>query len=161
MRLRLRLRRELRLPQRQPRTPAGRAGGANEGRAHRGYAPRRRAGGMNVFNHHVYEYRKGVRRLVLHTTAKAYQAAIEAALRRKKISYLLYPLGAGKINVFFGDAACIEVIKAFNKHNLFELTDEEDFILGIMLGYDTAKQCERYLGRTARNATSGSRMHAA
>ena len=25
-------------------------------------------------------------------------------------------------------------------------------ILGIMLGYDTAKQCERYLGRTARTA---------
>ena len=105
---------------------------------------------MNVFNHHVYEYRKGIRRLILHTTAKAQQAAIEAALRRKKISYLLYPLGAGKINVFFGDAPCIEVIKTFNKRNLFELTDEEDFILGIMLGYDTAKQCERYLGRCVR-----------
>jgi len=27
------------------------------------------------------------------------------------------------------------------------LTDEEDFILGTMLGYDRVKQCERYLKR--------------
>ncbi|PXF51402.1 MAG: hypothetical protein C4B55_03135 [Candidatus Methanophagaceae archaeon] len=27
------------------------------------------------------------------------------------------------------------------------MTDEEDFILGTMLGYDRVKQCERYLKR--------------
>ncbi|RLD17868.1 MAG: DUF2023 domain-containing protein, partial [Caldiserica bacterium] len=28
---------------------------------------------------------------------------------------------------------------------LSNLTEEEDFILGIMLGYDRLKQCERYM----------------
>jgi hypothetical protein len=31
--------------------------------------------------------------------------------------------------------------------SLSNLTDEEDFILGTMLGYDRVKQCERYLKR--------------
>jgi len=107
---------------------------------------------MNVFDHHVYEYRKGIRRLILHTDSASCQPCIECTLQRKKIACLIYPLGAHKINVFLGDDVCIEVIRKFNKQHLFELTDEEDFILGIMLGYDTAKQCERYLGRTARTA---------
>ncbi len=116
---------------------------------------------MNVFDHHVYEYHKGIRRLILHTDSAAYRPCIECKLRRKNIAHLIYPLGAKKINVFLGDDVCIEVIRKFNKQHLFELTDEEDFILGIMLGYDTAKQCGRYLGRTARSAAPVSRIHAA
>ncbi len=116
---------------------------------------------MNVFNHLVYEYRKGIRRLILHTTSRVNRGAIEATLRRKQIDFLLYPLGENKINVFFGDAACIAVIHRFNKCHLFELTDEEDFILGVMLGYDTAKQCERYLGRKKRNVANLSQAYAA
>lgn len=107
---------------------------------------------MNVFNHHVYEYRKGIRRLILHTTWNTNRAAIERTLQRKNIAYTIYPLGEHKINVFFGDDACIAIINKFDKHNLFELTDEEDFILGTMLGYDTGKQCRRYLNRTAQVA---------
>ena len=34
-----------------------------------------------------------------------------------------------------------------NITSLSNLTDEEDFILGTMLGYDRVKQCERYLRR--------------
>ena len=116
---------------------------------------------MNVFYHHVYEYVKGIRRLILHTTLKTYRDRIENRLQRKGIAYLVYPLGENKINVFFGDDACIEVIKRFNKQNLFDLTDEEDFILGALLGYDTSKQCERYLGRKCRRAAQMSRSYAA
>ncbi len=105
---------------------------------------------MDVFYHHVYEYVKGIRRLILHTTMETYRNRIEDRLQRNGIAYLVYPLGEKKINVFFGDEACIAVIRRFNKQNLFDLSDEEDFILGAMLGYDTAKQCERYLGRKAR-----------
>jgi len=47
--------------------------------------------------------------------------------------------------VFFGNPICIEVIKQMNLESLSSLTDEEDFILGTMLGYDRVKQCERYL----------------
>lgn len=105
---------------------------------------------MKVFYHHIYEYRKGIRKLILHTTSKTNRTMIENTLQRKEIAYLIYSLGDNKINVFFGDDACIAVIKMFNKHNLCDLTDEEDFILGVMLGYDTAKQCERYLIRKKR-----------
>ena len=31
--------------------------------------------------------------------------------------------------------------------NLSAYTDEEDYILGIMLGYDRVKQCQRFLNR--------------
>ena len=102
---------------------------------------------MKVFRHHVYEYKKGIRRLILHTTLRVHQARIERILQKNEIVFLIHHLGEKRINVFFGDRACIEVIRNFNKHHLFELTDEEDFILGTMLGYDTAKQCERYLAR--------------
>ncbi len=116
---------------------------------------------MKVFYHHIYEYKKGIRKLILHTTAKTNYTKIEGALRQKKIAYLIYPLGKNKINVFFGDDACVAVIKNFNKHNLFDLTDEEDFILGVMLGYDTAKQCERYLCRKLQSASKPTQVFAA
>jgi hypothetical protein len=58
---------------------------------------------------------------------------------------VIYTVSAEKINVFFGNPVCIEVIKRFNKPKLGDLTDEEDFMLGIMLGYGMLHQCERYL----------------
>lgn len=39
----------------------------------------------------------------------------------------------------------------FNKP-LSQLTPEEDFILGAMLGYDICAQCERYCERKCRKA---------
>ena len=51
------------------------------------------------------------------------------------------------MNVFFGDNVCIKMIKQMEFKQLSNLTEEEDFILGIMLGYDRLKQCERYLKR--------------
>ena len=102
---------------------------------------------MKVFYHHVYEYKKGIRRLILHTTLKSNRSQIEETLQKKEINYLIFRVGKNKINVFFGDSVCINVIQNFLKQNLYDLTDEEDFILGIMLGYDTAMQCRRYLKR--------------
>jgi hypothetical protein len=37
------------------------------------------------------------------------------------------------------------VIREIGDKKLNELTPEEDFILGIMLGYDRLRQCNRYL----------------
>ncbi len=45
----------------------------------------------------------------------------------------------------------IDVIKQMKFTSLSNLTDEEDFILGTMLGYDRLKQCERYLKRKRSN----------
>jgi hypothetical protein len=52
-----------------------------------------------------------------------------------------------KINIFFGNKNCINVLKSFGDKPLYKFTDEEDFILGIMLGYCRKKQCERFLKR--------------
>ena len=99
---------------------------------------------LRVFNHHIYEYKKGLRRLILTTEKGEYQETIENRLKHEQIPYLINPVGNGKINVFFGDERCVKVASTLNV-NLNTLTPEQDFILGIMLGYDRVLQCERYL----------------
>lgn len=106
---------------------------------------------MEVFNHHIYEYKKGLRRMVLYTTTIDEILKIEKKLINQKISFFFTYPGDKNINVFFGDSACIDVIKSFDPSNLTELTLEEDFILGAVLGYDIKIQCERYLNRKEIN----------
>ena len=100
---------------------------------------------MEVFIHHIYEYQKGIRNLILHTTDKKNIEIIKEKLNSENIDYIIYPLGKQRINVFFGAKECVAVIKNINKLSLTAYTPEEDFILGIMLGYDRRKQCERFL----------------
>lgn len=100
---------------------------------------------MEIFYHHIYEYLKGIRNLILHTTVKADIPLMVKKLNSEGISYLIMPVDSEKINIFFGDVECIEVIKSIGKNNLGEYTPEEDFMLGIMLGYDRRKQCLRFL----------------
>lgn len=98
-----------------------------------------------VFLHHIYEYKKGLRNLVLHTTNKKSKKRIKERLLRENIHNIIYDIGSKNINVFFGSKTCIEIIKHINKEKLFDFSDEEDFILGTMLGYDRDIQCKRYL----------------
>ncbi len=100
---------------------------------------------MKVFNHHIYEYRKGLRNLILHTVSKEYRHQIETKLEKLNIAYQIYSLGNGNINVFFGAKECVDVIKTIGKVSLSDYTPQEDFILGTMLGYDRLLQCRRYL----------------
>ena len=100
---------------------------------------------MKVFVHHIYEYRKGLRNLILHTIPVSFQSQVETKLRNAGISYQLYHLSNGNLNVFFGAKECVDVIRSINKSNLTEYTPEEDFILGTMLGYSRLVQCNRYL----------------
>lgn len=102
---------------------------------------------MDVFAHHLLEYKKGLRTLVLHTTNVSNRDAIKKKLERAMIAHYIQAVNGTKINVFFGNSICIDVIKQMNFTSLSNLTDEEDFILGTMLGYDRLKQCERYLKR--------------
>ncbi|MCD4669219.1 MAG: DUF2023 family protein [Actinomycetia bacterium] len=102
---------------------------------------------LKVLNHHVYEYRKGLRNLVLHTLPMTLRNRAEGRLRRDGIPYLVYPVSEHKVNVFFGAADCIEVVARFGSRKLNEFTAEEDFILGVMLGYDRLAQCRRYIRR--------------
>lgn len=100
---------------------------------------------MRVFQHHIYEYKKGLRNLILHTIQSEHQDAVESKLKSMQIDYQIYPLNNGNINVFFGATECVDVIKAIGKQSLKDYTYEEDFILGTMLGYDRLQQCRRYL----------------
>ncbi len=99
---------------------------------------------LRVFNHHIYEYKKGLRNLILTTEKAKYRDVIEEKLQHNGISYIIHDIKGDKINVYFGADPCIEVVKTFSP-KLNKLTPEQDFILGIMLGYDRVKQCERYL----------------
>ena len=100
---------------------------------------------MQVFVHHIYEFEKGIRNLILHTIDKSFLDFVTTKLSKRKIAYKVYKIKNGRFNIFFGDPACTAVIEKIGKANLAEYTAEEDFILGIMLGYDRKKQCERFL----------------
>jgi len=104
---------------------------------------------LQVFYHHIYEYKKGLRNLVLTTEKSQNRKIIENRLVREKISYVINEINPDKINVYFGNANCIEIVANFNP-KLNGISNEEDFMLGIMLGYDRLQQCERYLKRKSQ-----------
>ncbi|MCR5297806.1 MAG: DUF2023 family protein [Paludibacteraceae bacterium] len=114
---------------------------------------------MQVLAHHIYEYRKGLRLLVLHTMRAECRETAERKLRANHIHYIIQEVGGRNINIFFGDEQCIEVIRTFVSKPLSHLSPEEDFILGTLLGYDKHQQCERYLKR--RNMGSCPQLHIA
>ena len=106
---------------------------------------------MKVLMNHIYEYKKGVRQMVLFTFNKRYEDYATARLKRQNISYILQPVGNDRINLFFGRKQCLEAIRLMVTRPLSQLTPEEDFILGAMLGYDIYAQCERYCERKCRS----------
>jgi len=102
---------------------------------------------MQVFKHLVYEYQKGLRDLSLFTCSSELLEKIEKTLNSQKIDYLVYHLNEDKINVFFGNIACLKIIKSFSSSDLSFITPEEDFMLGMMLGYAKSQQYSRFLER--------------
>jgi len=66
-------------------------------------------------------------------------------LEKNKINYTIQRLKNGNINLFFGKEDCLLVAgKICGDKPLNLLTPEEDFILGILLGYSISEQCSRY-----------------
>lgn len=102
---------------------------------------------LRVFRHHIYEYKKGIRNLILTTEKSVYRDKIANRLQHEAIDYVIHDVGNGKINVYFGDKPCVDVVRTLNPQ-LNKQTPKEDFMLGIMLGYDKVRQCERYLKKT-------------
>lgn len=103
---------------------------------------------MDVFRHHLYEYWKGLRHLILHTAPQGQVQDMTALLEKHRVPYLVCPLSQGHCNLFFGDSECLEVVRSFGVKRLCDYSKEQDFILGIMLGYDRLIQCRRYLNRS-------------
>ena len=99
---------------------------------------------LRVFHHHIYEYKKGIRNLILTTEKAIHRDRIEERLQKEKIDYVIHDIPQNKINVYFGAPQCVDLVRTFSP-KLNELTAEQDFMLGIMLGYDRVKQCERYI----------------
>ncbi len=102
---------------------------------------------MEVLAHLIYEYRKRLRSLALFTFHSSKLEKVEERLRNHGIKFIVQHVSETKMNVFFGDEPCIKIVEKFADRMLYELTPEEDFILGIMLGYDRMQQCERYIHR--------------
>ena len=102
---------------------------------------------LKVLMNHIYELHKGVRHMVLFTCNKKYSEQTIQRLESQGIPYLLQPAGRQNQNIYFGRRECLEAIRLIVTRPLNELTPEEDFILGAMLGYDICAQCERYCKR--------------
>lgn len=101
-------------------------------------------GEIRVFMNHIYEFKKGVRNMVLYTMSKQHLNFVTQRLQRQKIAFFLQDVGNQSINLFFGKPECIEIIKHIIRKPLNKLSPEEDFILGTLLGYDVCNQCQRY-----------------
>ena len=104
---------------------------------------------MEGINNYIYEIHRGTKPMALLTTEKENLGKAVEKIQKSGLAYAVQEFGE-KVNVFFGKAACIEVVKSFVGKKLHELTAQEDFILGTMLGYCRIAQCERYLNKTAR-----------
>ena len=102
---------------------------------------------LKVLMNHIYELHKGVRHMVLFTCNNKYGEQVVSRLESQGIPYILQPAGRQNVNVYFGRRECLEAIRLFVTRPLHQLTPEEDFILGAMLGYDICAQCERYCKR--------------
>lgn len=104
---------------------------------------------MKLFLHQIYEYRKGIRRLVLCTLSPACAKLLGERLDSLGIAWVQQPVTERKINLYFGDPVCLRVVGTFIDKSLNRLTPAEDFMLGAMLGYDIGQQCERFCKRAA------------
>ena len=102
---------------------------------------------LKMLLHHIYEFQKGVRRLVLCTICPTCARLVAERLQARRIDYLVQPVTADKVNLYFGKRSCLDAVQTFVDKPLNKLTPEEDFMLGIMLGYDISMQCERYCKR--------------
>ncbi len=106
---------------------------------------------LKVFLNHIYEYKKGVRRMILYTVNRKYLEFAVQRLEDQQIDYVVQEVDARHINLFFGKKECMNVIRTMVTRPVNELTPEEDFILGAMLGYDICGQCERYCNRKQKS----------
>ena len=57
---------------------------------------------LKVFKHHIYEYKKGIRHLILTTEKAKHKNTIEKRLEHEKIPFIINEVDGNVINVFFG-----------------------------------------------------------
>jgi len=99
---------------------------------------------------YLYELKKGVRGLFLLTMSTAEAELVEKRLIRERVDHYRHVVSGAKVNMFFGQPHYVAVVRSIVTGPLNALTAEQDFILGTLLGYDREQQCQRFLGREAR-----------
>ena len=77
-------------------------------------------GEIRIFLNHIYEFKKGVRNMVLYTMSKEHEEFAIRRLKNQKISYMIQEVGTNKINLFFGKPECME---AMRHHSPLKSTD--------------------------------------
>ena len=68
---------------------------------------------LKVLMNHIYEYKKGVRRMILFTCNRRYEAFAVQRLSRQAIDYVVQPAGKENVNVYFGRRECLDAIRLF------------------------------------------------
>lgn len=66
---------------------------------------------LKVLMNHIYEYKKGVRRMILFTMNKRYEQFAIQRLERQNIPYVLQPAGKNTLNLYFGKKECLDAIR--------------------------------------------------
>ena len=99
---------------------------------------------MMVLMNHIYEYKKGVRHLVLYTLNRNFEQMATERLDSQNIPYIVQDASDRSVNIYFGRQECLDTIELIVTKPLNLLSPEEDFILGALLGYDLRMQCERF-----------------
>lgn len=61
-------------------------------------------GEIRIFLNHIYEFKKGVRNMVLYTMSREHEEFAIRRLKNQKISYMIQEVGTNKINLFFWQA---------------------------------------------------------
>ena len=97
-------------------------------------------GEIRIFLNHIYEFKKGIRNMVLYTMSKEHEDFAVRRLKNQNISYMIQEISTNKTE-------CMEAMRHIITRPLNQLTAEEDFILGTMLGYDLCQQCKRYCNK--------------
>ena len=105
---------------------------------------------MKVLMNHIYEYKKGVRQMVLFTCNARYEDFAVNRLKSQGIEYIIQRVGNSNINIFFGKKQCLDAIRIIVDKPLVRLSPEHDFIIGALLGYDICCQCDRFCERKQR-----------
>lgn len=99
---------------------------------------------------YLYELKKGVRGLFLLTMSTAEAELVEKRLAKDGVDHYRHVVNGTKVNMFFGHSQYVAVARTIVTGPLNTLSAEQDFILGTLLGYDREQQCQRFLGRQAR-----------
>jgi hypothetical protein len=102
---------------------------------------------LAMLPHCLYELRKGVRQLFLLTMTQNEAREVQRRLSRERVSVHVQDVSATKTNLYFGQASHVEIARRIAVRPLNQLSPEEDFMLGILLGYERGQQCSRYLDR--------------